>query len=241
MEKTPDGKESLKITVKASRPRGQESSSRNTCRPTAQARPVRPVASTGQTGQPKSRPKTLKPKSPEVGTQKFNESKVHDCFIKKKLSFTQLLNKYTKGVPKDRPLKKNQVHLRVKASILLLGGNPASVGVMVLHCSLFRRCMLLHHGHHRYRVFLVLHGGMKEFGCIVIRCYTHHLTTGRRIAEGMHSARFHDQCTTDWDPTNQVRGGSLHRSNRSPLTGQTSLIRDRTKLILQDRFTVSRR
>ena len=82
---------------------------------------------------------------------------------------------------------------------------------------------------------------MKEFGCIVIRCYTHHLTIGRRITEGLCSARFHDQCTADWDPTNQVRGGSLHRSDRSPLTGQTGLIRGRAKLILRDRFTVSRR
>ena len=56
---------------------------------------------------------------------------------------------------------------------------------------------------------------MKEFGCIVIRCYTHHLTTGRRITEGLCSGRFHDLCTTDWDPTNQVRGGGLHRSDRS--------------------------
>ena len=50
MEKTPDGEESLKITIKASRPGAQESSSQDTSRPTAQARPVRPVASTGQTG-----------------------------------------------------------------------------------------------------------------------------------------------------------------------------------------------
>ena len=47
MEKTPDGKESLKIIVKASRPGGQESSSRDTRRPAAQARPVRPVTPTG--------------------------------------------------------------------------------------------------------------------------------------------------------------------------------------------------
>ena len=37
LEKTPDGKESLKITVKASRPGGQESSSRDTSRHAAQA------------------------------------------------------------------------------------------------------------------------------------------------------------------------------------------------------------
>jgi hypothetical protein len=46
---------------------------------------------------------------------------------------------------------------------------------------------------------------------------------------------------TDSDLTDQVRGGSLHRSDWSPLTGQTGLIRGRAKLILQDRFTVSRR
>ena len=37
MEKTHDGKESLKITIKASRPGGQESSSQDTSRPAAQA------------------------------------------------------------------------------------------------------------------------------------------------------------------------------------------------------------
>ena len=41
MEKTPDGKESLKITVKASRPGGHESCSQKTSRPATQARPVR--------------------------------------------------------------------------------------------------------------------------------------------------------------------------------------------------------
>ena len=65
MEKTPDGKESLKITVKASRPGGQESCSQKTSRPATQARPVRPVTSTGQTGQTKGQPRTFKPKRPE--------------------------------------------------------------------------------------------------------------------------------------------------------------------------------
>src|SRR6185436_12807450 len=55
MEKTPDGKESLKITVKASRPGGQGSCPQKTSRPATQTRPVRPVASTGQTGQTKGR------------------------------------------------------------------------------------------------------------------------------------------------------------------------------------------
>ena len=47
LEKTLDGKESIKITVKASRLGGQASSSRDLSRPAAQ---VRPVPSIGQTG-----------------------------------------------------------------------------------------------------------------------------------------------------------------------------------------------
>ena len=106
MEKTPDGEESLKITVKASRPGGQESCSQKTSRPATQARPVRPVASTGQTCQTKGRPRTFKPKRPEGGTRKVNKSKVQGSSTKQKLTFAQLLHKYTKAVPKDRPLKK---------------------------------------------------------------------------------------------------------------------------------------
>jgi len=41
-----------------------------------------------------------------VGTWKVNESKVRRKLEKQKLTFDQLLNKYTKVVPKDRPLKK---------------------------------------------------------------------------------------------------------------------------------------
>ena len=87
LEKAPDGKESLKITLKASRPREQVSSSQNSSRPVTQARPVRPASSTGHTGHPQGRPKTFKPKSPEVGTSKVNESKVQGRVVKQKLTF----------------------------------------------------------------------------------------------------------------------------------------------------------
>ena len=73
LEKTPDGKESLKITLKASRPGGQASSSQNSSRPVTQVRLVRPASSTGQT---QGRPKIFEPKRSEVGTWKVNESKV---------------------------------------------------------------------------------------------------------------------------------------------------------------------
>ena len=106
LEKAPDGKESLKITVEASIPRGQASSSQYLSQPTSQVRPVRLVYPTGQTGPAQSWPKMFKAKHPEVGTWKVNESKVHKKVAKQKLTFDQLLNKYTKAVRKDQPLKK---------------------------------------------------------------------------------------------------------------------------------------
>ena len=102
LEKTPDGKESLKITLRASRPGGQASSSQNSSRPVTQVRPVRPASSTGQT---QGRPKIFKPKRSEVCTWNVNESKVQGGVVKQKITFDQLLNKYTKAVPKDRSLK----------------------------------------------------------------------------------------------------------------------------------------
>jgi len=79
LEKTSDGKETLKIIVKAPRLGGQEDSSSSN-RPAVQVRPVRPVPPTGQIGptgqtgssdrsdRPDDQPRTFKPKRPEVGT-----------------------------------------------------------------------------------------------------------------------------------------------------------------------------
>ena len=61
LEKTPDGKESLKITLRASRLGGQASSSQNLSQPVTQVRPVRPASSTGQTGHPQADPKYSSP------------------------------------------------------------------------------------------------------------------------------------------------------------------------------------
>ena len=52
LEKAPDDKELIKITVKAQVPGEQESFSAAASRPAVQDRPVRPVSPTGQTGQP---------------------------------------------------------------------------------------------------------------------------------------------------------------------------------------------
>jgi len=80
-EKAPDENKNLRIILKPHAPMGQEGSSSGD-RSTAQPRPVRPVASTSQTGpggrsdHPGGQPRTFKPKRPEVGTWKTNQLKV---------------------------------------------------------------------------------------------------------------------------------------------------------------------
>ena len=110
-EKTNDGKDTLKIIIRNPRLGGQGSSPPEN-RSADQARPVRPVSATGQTGssnrsdRPGDRSRTFKPKRPEVGTWKTNEVKVQGRTANQKPTFNQLLNKYTKAVRNDQPLKK---------------------------------------------------------------------------------------------------------------------------------------
>ena len=69
-EKTDDGKDTLKIIVRNPRLGGQGSSPPEN-RSVDQARPVRPVSPTGSSSQSNrsgDRPRTFKPKRPEVGT-----------------------------------------------------------------------------------------------------------------------------------------------------------------------------
>ena len=67
---------------------------------------------TGQTGpsnwsdRPREQPRTFKPKRPEVGTWKTNKPKVQGRSGNQGPTFGQFLNKYTKAVQQDRPLKK---------------------------------------------------------------------------------------------------------------------------------------
>ena len=105
LEKALDGKELIKITVKAHVSGVQEGAS-SSSRPAVQDRPVRPVSPTGQTGPPQGRSRTFKPKCPEVGTWKQNVPKDQGRFATQKPTFGQLLNKYTNAVRQDRPLKK---------------------------------------------------------------------------------------------------------------------------------------
>jgi len=85
-EKTPDGKPTLRIFVNAPKPGGQASSS---SQPAVQAQTVRPVASTGPTGQ------TGPGSSPELSSQN----------VQKRVLGKQMCQNYRGGVQiKDLPL-----------------------------------------------------------------------------------------------------------------------------------------
>src|SRR6185436_4374949 len=65
-----------------------------------------PTSSSSQSDRSGDHPRTFKPKRLEVGTWKTNEVNVQGRAANQKPTFNQLLNKYTKAVQKDRPLKK---------------------------------------------------------------------------------------------------------------------------------------
>ena len=86
-EKTPDGKKNLRIILKPRTLRGQEDSSSGD-RSSAQQRPVKPVAPTGQNSSDQERLEILKSECP-----KMNGGKDHNNHNgkKPKLSFDELL------------------------------------------------------------------------------------------------------------------------------------------------------
>jgi hypothetical protein len=109
-EKTPDGRETFKITVKASGHRGQRSSTPSGQHITEPVldRAVRPGVQGGQTAPAHGRPKMLVPKRPEIGNWKLNMAKNQVSVSKPKVTFDMLFDKYSKqkAVTSDRPVKK---------------------------------------------------------------------------------------------------------------------------------------
>jgi hypothetical protein len=109
-EKTPDGKETFKVTVSASIHGGQGSSTpvdQRLSEPSL-ARPVRPVDVIGQTDASPGQTRTIKPNRLEIGNWKLNVAKNQGSGPKPKVTFDMLLDKYSKQkvVTSDRPLKK---------------------------------------------------------------------------------------------------------------------------------------
>jgi hypothetical protein len=108
-EKTPDGRETFKITVKASGHGGQGSSTPSGQHITEPVldRAVRPGVQGGQTAPAHGRPKMLIPKRPEIGNWKLNVAKNQGSVPNPKVTFDMLFDKYSKkAITSDRPVKK---------------------------------------------------------------------------------------------------------------------------------------
>jgi hypothetical protein len=117
-EKTPDGRETFKITVKASGHRGQGSSTSSGQHITDSVldRAVRQRVQGGQTAPAHGRPKMLVPKRPEIGNWKLNVAKNQGSIPKSKVTFDMLFDKYSKqkAVTSDRTVKEVCDHLHIK-------------------------------------------------------------------------------------------------------------------------------
>jgi hypothetical protein len=97
-EKTPDGRETLKITIKASGHGGQGSSTpsgQQTTKPVLD-RAVRPGVQGGQTAPAHGHPKMLVSKRHEIGNWNLNVAKNHGSIPKPKVMFDMLFDKYSK-------------------------------------------------------------------------------------------------------------------------------------------------
>jgi hypothetical protein len=109
-EKTPDGGETLKVTITASGTGGQAQTGRQAREPVLritdgppsrrgrfEASPDGPKTSGGRSGgtQDSQRPRTFKPRRPEIGTWKTNTFKTAGRLVKTGLTFDQLLSKST--------------------------------------------------------------------------------------------------------------------------------------------------
>jgi hypothetical protein len=110
MKKTPDGRETFKIAVKASGHGGQglfTPSGQHVTEPVLY-KAVRPGVQGGQTAPAHGRPKMLVQKRPEIGNWKLDVAKNQGSVPKPKVTFDMLFDKYSKqkAVTSDQLVKK---------------------------------------------------------------------------------------------------------------------------------------
>jgi hypothetical protein len=137
-EKTPDGGETLKVTITTSGTGGQvhtkgqeqEPVLRISDGPTHRRRrygtsPDSPENSSERSGytQDPQRPSTFKPRRPEIGTWKTNMFKAVGRLVKSGPTFDQLLSKYVKkkAGPIDRPAKQPRLPIREQHQVRPIG------------------------------------------------------------------------------------------------------------------------
>jgi hypothetical protein len=116
-ERTPDGGETLKVTMTTFNVRGQarepilcimdDPTHRRGRSETLPDSPDHSSERSGNTQEPR-RPRTFKPRRPEIGTWKTNTFKVAGRLVKSGPTFDQLLSKYMKKKvdPRNRPPKR---------------------------------------------------------------------------------------------------------------------------------------
>jgi hypothetical protein len=122
-EKTPNGGETLKVTITNSGTGGQVQTRGHAQEPILHiadgpvprhrrsvTSPDGPERSSGRSGNAEEprRPRTFKPRRPEIGTWKTNMFKATGRLVKSSPTFDQLLSKYVKkkAGPSDRPPKR---------------------------------------------------------------------------------------------------------------------------------------
>jgi hypothetical protein len=144
-EETPDGGETLKVTITTSGARGQAQTKwqeqeqepvlrisdglTHRCRQSGTT-PDDPENSSGQYGhtQDPQRPHTFKPRRPEIGTWKTNTFKAAGWLVKSDPTFDQLLSKYVKKKAdhSDRPAKRPRSPIREQYQVRPIGPPPQS-------------------------------------------------------------------------------------------------------------------
>jgi hypothetical protein len=137
-EKTPDGGETLKVTITASSTGGQAQTGRQLREPVlriadsppyrrgrSDASPNGPENSSGRSGhaQDSQRPRTIKPRRPEIGTWKTKTFKAASRLVKSGPTFDQLLSKYVKkkADPSDRPAKRPRSPIHEQRQVRPIG------------------------------------------------------------------------------------------------------------------------
>jgi hypothetical protein len=127
VEKTPDGGETLKVTITNSGTGGQAQTRAYTREPilriadgpvprrgrsvTSPDGPERYSGRSGNAEEPQ-RPRTFKPRRPEIGTWKTNTFKATGQLVKSSPTFDQLLSKYVKKKAGTRPARRRSGRLR---------------------------------------------------------------------------------------------------------------------------------
>jgi hypothetical protein len=137
-EKTPDGGETLKVTITACGSGGQTQTGRQAQEPIlriadgppskcgwSEASPDDPKTAGGRSGytQDPQQPRTFKPRRPEIGTWKTNTFKAAGRMVKSGPTFDQLLSKYVKkkAGPSDRPAKRPRSPIHEQRQVRPIG------------------------------------------------------------------------------------------------------------------------